>query len=112
MQRHYSKVLAAKSAACRAAQRRLDETTMRLAGVRAKIRNAQHTGHLAQSTALETATRAVDSNLDSARRCLDRLRKAGDPEWEASREDLDTAFEDLYRSIKRLVAVMEDSTNR
>lgn len=106
---HRARALAAKATECREAHRRLNETSMRLAGVRAKIRNALQTGCITRSDRLESAQRAVDANLKAVVRSLDRLHKAGDPEWETQRIDLETAWEDLYRSVKRLVAALDDA---
>ena len=106
---HRARALAAKTTECRDAHRRFNATSMRLAGVRAKIRNALRTGRLAPSNQLEAAQRAVDANLKAVARSLDRLHKAGDVEWEIQRTALETTWEDLYRSVKRLVAVMDDA---
>lgn len=93
-----------KVAYSRTAQKRLSEAETRLTGVKAKIRSAIASGHIAMTRQLEDALLAVDANLASVKASLDRVRKSGDTSWKECTRDMDTAWENLSQSIKRLVA--------
>ena len=96
--------LDAKSAYSRAAHRMLLEIRTRLTGVEVKITNAVASGLLARTEQLETARRAVDMNVARAEQRLDALRKSGVENWETHRHAIESTWEDLYRSIRNLVA--------
>ena len=97
-----------KAAYSRAAQKRLSEAEIRLTGVKAKIRSATIAGHIIITRQLEDAQRAVDANLAAVKAGLERLRKSGDAAWKDQARDVDTAWENLSQSIKRLVAGYSD----
>lgn len=97
-----------KAAYSRAAQKRLSETEIRLTGVAAKIRSATTAGHVVVTRQLEDAQRAVDANLDAVKASLEYLRKSSDVAWKEHIRDVDTAWENLSQSIKRLVAGYSD----
>jgi hypothetical protein len=97
-------MMAEKAARSRAAQKRLTQAEIRLAGIRARIRSATVAGHLDATRRLHDAQRAVDANLLAARTSLERLRKSGDAEWQEHARDVDTTWENLSQSINRLVA--------
>lgn len=100
--------ISAKAAYSKAAHRKLFESRAKLDGARAKIKNAVATGRIEASEQLEHAQQAVESNLHSAEVRLERLRKSGEEDWEALRDDIDSAWEDLSRSIKKLVDRFSD----
>jgi hypothetical protein len=100
--------IAEKAAYSRAAQKRLSGAEIRLAGVKARIRSATIAGHIAATLQLREAQRAVDANLEAAKTSLERLRKSGDTVWKEHARDVDTAWEHLSQSIKRLVAGYSD----
>ena len=97
-----------KAAYSRAAQKRLSEAEVRLTGVKAKIRSAMTAGQIAMNRQLEDGLLAVDANLASVKTALDRLRKSGCGSWEEQSREIDTAWENLSQSIKRLVAGYSD----
>lgn len=100
--------IAEKAAYSRAAQKKLTEAEIRLGGVKARIRSATVSGQLVVTRQLEDAQRAVDANLAEVHACLQRLRKSGDAEWKEHARNLDTAWEHLSGSIKRLVSCYSD----
>ena len=97
-----------KAAYSRAAQKRLSEAEIRLTGVKAKIRSATIAGHIAVTRQLKDGLVAVDANLASVKAALDRVRKSDDESWKERTRDMDTAWEHLSQSIKRLVAGYSD----
>jgi len=97
-----------KAAYSRTAQKRLSEVEVRLTGVKAKVRSAVASGHIAMTLQLEDALLAVDANLASVKAALDCVRKSGDTTWMECTRDMDTAWENLSQSIKRLVAGYSD----
>ena len=96
--------IAKKSAYSRAAQKRLSVLETRLFGVNDKIRSAKTAGHIVANQQLEDAQRAVEANLVAVRAALEHLRKSGEAAWNDHARDFDTAWENLSRSINRLVA--------
>ncbi len=100
--------IAEKAAYSRAAQKKLTEAEIRLGGVKARIRSATLAGQLVATRQLEDAQRAVDANLAAVHAGLQRLRKSGDAEWKEHARNLDTAWEHLSGSIKRLVSGYSD----
>ena len=102
------KTLSAKAAYSKAANRKLAETKRKLDGVNAKIRNAISTGQIDATETLEHAQQAVATNLASAEQRIVELRKSGEHAWEARADDVETAWEDLSQSVKKLVARFSD----
>lgn len=100
-----------KAAYSGSAQIRLTETEARMARVKATIRSELIAGRIELTRQLDDAQRAVDANLDAVRLRLDRLRHSGDDEWKEDARDVDTAWEHLSQSIKRLVAGYSDGKN-
>lgn len=97
-----------KAAYSRAAQKRLSEAEIRLTGVKARIRSATIAGHIVVSRQLGDAQRAVDANLEAARTSIESLRKSDEAVWKEQARNVDTAWEHLSLSIKRLVAGYSD----
>ncbi|MBT8090057.1 MAG: hypothetical protein KJO01_07600 [Gammaproteobacteria bacterium] len=93
-----------KAAYSKAAQKRLHDARVKLGGVKARIRSATIAGQIVVNRQLQDAERAVDANLVAAESSLARLRKSGDEVWEDLTPDVDTAWEDLSQSLKKLVA--------
>ncbi len=85
---------------------------MKLLGVKARIRSATIAGDIVANRQLEDAQRAVDANLVAAESSLERLRKSGHDVWEDLASDVDTSWEDLSQSIKRLVAGYSEGKRR
>ena len=102
------KTLSAKAAYSIAASRKLAETKTKLDGVNAKIKNAISIGQIDATETLKHAQQAVASNLASAEQRIDELRKSGEHKWEARVDDVDSAWEDLSQSVKKLVARFSD----
>jgi hypothetical protein len=96
--------IAKKTAFSKAAQKRLSALETKLFGVEARIRSATTAGHIVASRQLEDAQHAVKANLVAAKGALERLRKSGEPTWNDHAREFDTAWENLSRSINRLVA--------
>lgn len=99
-----------KAAYSRAAKKKLDETKAKLIGVNAKIRNAIATGQIDASEQLGHARRAVDMNLATVETQVEQLRKSGEDAWVGIKDDIETAWEDLSQSIKKLVARFTDAS--
>lgn len=97
-----------KAAYSRAAEIRLTEAEARLARVEATIRSELIAGHIELTRQLQEAQRAVDANLEAVRSRLERLRQCGDEEWKEHARGVDTAWEHLSQSIKRLVIGYSD----
>lgn len=104
------RTISAKAAYSKAAHKKLAETKTKLAGVHAKIRNAIATGRVETSEQLRQAQHAVDENLATAEARVEILRKSGEDTWEAVKDDVDTAWEDLSQSVKKLVARFADGS--
>lgn len=97
-----------KAAYSRAAQKRLVESEARMARVGATIRSELIAGRIELTRQLEEAQRAAAASLDAVRNRLERLRQCSDDEWQEHARDMDTAWEHLSQSIKRLVAGYSD----
>ncbi|MDH3442200.1 MAG: hypothetical protein OEM63_15690 [Gammaproteobacteria bacterium] len=104
--KRHEKALSAKAAYSKAAQRKLAETKATLAGVNAKIMCSISSGNMEQNGQLERARRAIEVSLAIAEVRLDQLRKSGDDDWETVRIEVESAWEDLSRSIQRLVSTI------
>ena len=100
--------LATKAAYSVAAEQRLTEAETRLTGVNARIQSATIAGHIVMTRQLEIAQRAVDANLQAIKANIECLRKSGDEAWTEDARNIDTAWENLSQSIKRLVAGYSD----
>ena len=104
----HAKALAAKAACSKAANRKLADTKRILAGANSKIGNAVSTGRIDATGQFKRAQRAVDLNLLSVGQRIEELRKADQQSWEACANDVDSAWEDLSQSVKKLVARFSD----
>ena len=104
-QQRYEKALATKAAYSKAAHQKLAETRATLASVNAKIICAIDSGDTEKNDRLERARRAIEVSLAIAEVRLDQLRKSGD-DWEAVKIEVESAWEDLSRSIQRLVSTI------
>ena len=102
------KTLSAKAAYLKAANRKLADTKRVLAGVNAKIRNAVSIGRIDPTERFKRAQHAVDLMFLSAEQRIEELRKADEHSWEACADDVDSAWEDLSQSVKKLVARFSD----
>jgi len=102
------KTLSAKAAYSKAANQKLAETKRKLDGVNAKIGSAVSMGQIDATEQLKRAQHAVDLILLSAEQRIEELRKSGEHEWTACADDVDSAWEDLSQSVKRLVARFSD----
>ena len=102
------KTLSAKAACSKAANRKLADTKRILAGVNSKIRDAVSIGRIDATERFKRAQHAVDLNLWSAEQRIEDLRKADEQSWEAYADDVDSAWEDLSQSVKKLVARFSD----
>ena len=100
--------LSAKAVCSMAANRKLADTKRTLAGVNSKIGNAVSTGRIDGTKPLKLAQHAVDLNLLSLEQRIDELRKADAQSWEACADDVDSAWEYLSQSVKKLVARFSD----
>jgi len=100
--------LATKAAYSKGASEKLVKTRTRLVAVSAKIRNAVAAGRIDATDQLRRAQHAVDLNLATAEERIEKLRKSGEENWEARARDVDTAWEDLSQSVKKLVASFSD----
>ena len=103
--------IAEKAAYTASTQKKLSEAEIRLTGVRVKIRSATLAGHIVVSRRLVDAQNAVDANLAVLRFSLERFRKSGDSAWMDRSKEVDTAWENLARSLKSLVAGYSEGKN-
>jgi len=101
-----------KAAYSKAAQKRLHDARIKLLRVKARIRSATIAGDIVANRQLEDAQRAVDANLVAAESTLERLRKSGQDVWEDLTLEVDTSWEDLSQSIKKLVAGYSEGKRR
>jgi predicted nucleic acid-binding Zn-ribbon protein len=106
----HSSKLSAKVAYSKSAQKKLAETRSKLAAVNAQIRSAMIAGQIDASEKLEQSQRAVDVNLAEAEAKIERLRKSDEDTWEAVQLEIETAWEDLSHSVKKLVARFSDGS--
>ena len=101
--------LSKKAVYSRNAQKRLSEARTKIVGVKSTIRSAKIAGHVVVTKQLEDAQRAVDANLAAAEASLEQLRRSGEKEWIALSIGVDTAWENLSLSMKKLVAGYTES---
>ncbi len=99
-----------KAAYARTARDKLVASRSKLDGINAALRQAITTGRLSGSGQLEQARNAMEIRFADVRERLSRLQKSGDDNWEALRDDVDNAWEDLARAIQNLVARFDDET--
>ena len=99
-----------KAAYSKAARNKLIESRGKLDGVTFAVRQAIETGRLRPSSQLDRTIRAMEINFEAAGAQLRALQKSGEDEWDERRAELDSAWENLARSIKNLVALFEDGT--
>lgn len=104
----YGKSLSAKAAYLKAAHHKLAETREKVAGINANIISSISNGGIAPNGRLETARRAIEVSFAIAEVRLDQLRKSGEDEWEAVSVEVESAWEDVSRSISRLVSSIAD----
>lgn len=102
---------AAKAIYSRAARKRLVDSRTKLEGVTAIVRQALATGRLRPSQQLDRTLEATEINFAAAETKLRLLQKSGADEWDERRIELESAWEDLARSIKTLATHFTDSTN-
>ena len=102
--------VAAKAAYSRQARKKIIESHAKLDGVRAAIKHAIAAGNLKSSDKLECEQRATETRLATAESRLESLQKSGEDGWEAQRDKLEDAWEDLSYSINKLVARIKDES--
>ncbi len=100
--------LTTKATYSKAEHKKLVETRAKLAGVNAKITCAINSGEIAPSERLDRARRAIDVGLAIAEVRLDQLRKSGEDDWMNVSVEVESAWEELSRSIKRLVSTISE----
>ncbi len=100
-----------KAAYSKAARKKLIELRAKLDGVTFIVRQATETGRLPPSTQLDQALEAMEVNYAAAEAQLRTLQKSGEDEWEEQRTELESEWENLAHSIKRLVARFADGTS-
>ena len=103
---------AAKAAYSKLARKQLIGSRAKLDAVRTTVRQAISTGRLQPSEQLERALEVMEINLAAAETRLRRLQKSGEEDWDRRRIDLESAQEDLARSIKHVVARFADGTRQ
>ena len=102
------KPLSAKASYLKAAHHKLAETREKIDGVNASIVSAISNGGIEPNGRLETARRAIEVSVAIAEVRLEQLRRSGEDEWEAVSVEVESAWEDLSRSISRLVSSIAD----
>ena len=105
-----SRAISEKAAYSKAARKKLIESKTKLDGVAVAVRQAVETGRLKPSAQLDRAIEAMEVNFGAAELQLRMLQKSGEDEWDEHRAELDSAWENLARSIKNLVARFADGT--
>ena len=95
---------AAKAIYSRAARKRLVDSRTKLEKVTAVVRQSLATGRLRPSQQLDRTLEATEVNFAAAEIKLRLLQKSG-------ADELESAWEDLARSIKTLATHFTDSTN-
>lgn len=102
--------ISAKASYSKSARKKLVESRAKLDGVNAAIRQAIAAGRLRSSDQLERTQRAIEANLAAAEARLEKLQKSGEDGWQELRDQVDSAWEDLSGSIKKLVARISDES--
>jgi len=102
------KPLSAKATYLKAAHHKLAETREKIDGVNASIVSAISNGRIEPNGRLETARRAIEVSVAIAEVRLDQLEKSGEDEWQAVSVEVESAWEDVSRSISRLVSSIAD----
>ena len=96
--------LTAKAAYSRKTRRKLRAIRVVLTSVDAKLSNAQTTGLIYRSAQLEKAHKSVEEHVSRVEQRLAALRKSGAHDWQEHQDAVERGWEDLYRSIRHLVA--------
>ena len=104
--------ISAKTAYSKAARKKLLESRAKLDGVTAAINHAITTGRLRPSVQLDGDLHAMEVNFTAAETQLRILQKSGEEEWEEQCIELESAWENLARSIKSLVSRFADGTRQ
>ena len=104
----YGDRLSTKAAYLKAAHHKLAETREKIDGVNASIVSAISNGRIEPNGRLETARRAIEVSVAIAEVRLDQLEKSGEDEWQAVSVEVESAWEDVSRSISRLVSSIAD----
>ena len=104
--------ISAKTAYSKASRKKLLESRAKLDGVTAAINQAIATGRLRASVQLDGGIHAMEVNFTAAETQLRILQKSGKEEWAERCVELESAWENLARSIKSLVARFADSTRQ
>ncbi|MEO0616701.1 MAG: hypothetical protein AAFY69_11275 [Pseudomonadota bacterium] len=100
-----------KATYSKAARKKLVELRAKLDGVALIVRHAVATGRVPPSSSLDQALEAMEVNYAVAEAKLRSMQKSGENDWEEQRTQLESAWEDLARSIKQLVARFADSAS-
>ncbi len=100
-----------KAAYSNTARKKLNESRGKLDGVKFAVRQAIETGRLTPSPQLDRAIEAMEVSFVAAEHQLGILQKSSAGEWDERRAELDSAWENLARSIKNLVARFADGTS-
>jgi hypothetical protein len=106
----FFRTVSEKAAFSKAARKKLIESKSKLDGVAVAVRQAVETGRLKPSTQLDRAIDAMEVNFRATELQLRILQKSGEDEWDEHRAELDSAWENLARSIKNLAARFADGT--
>ena len=104
----HSAILSKKITYSRSAQKRLAEARTKLARLQANIGSSTIAGRVRETKQLVLAQRAVEANLAAAECSVEKLRKSGEDSWESLIDEVDTTWEDLSLSIKKLVGRYSD----
>jgi hypothetical protein len=104
----YRKSLSAKAACSKAAHQKLDEIRTKLAGMNTKLACAISSGAIDPNDRMESAHRAIEVSLAIVEIRLGQLRKSGDNDWENVRIEVESAWEQLFRSIQRLITTISE----
>jgi hypothetical protein len=104
----YRRPLSEKAACSKASHQKLAETRAKLAGMNSRIACAINSGAMEQNDRLDRARRAIEVSLAIVEVRLDQLRKSGDDDWESVRIEVESAWEQLSRSIQRLVTTISE----
>lgn len=99
---------AAKAAYSRAARKKLVDSRAKLETVTATVKQAIATGRLPLSEQMDRDIQVIETVLNTAEERLRSLQKSGRDDWERRRIELESAWEELARSTKNLVARFAD----
>lgn len=108
----HSRKVGAKAAYSKEARKKLIESRSKLDGVMTGVRQAITLGRLRPSKQLDLALGAMEINFEAVETRLRELQKSGEDDWEELRVQLESAWENLARSIKNLVARFADGSRQ